>query len=57
LYVPPEQTATVKHAQAAWARFWKLGCKLAALNRNRLGREFKRARNAASGGTGGKGRD
>ena len=43
LYVPPEHAAAVKQAQTAWARFWELGCALAALNRARLQREIQRA--------------
>jgi hypothetical protein len=43
LYVPPEHAAAVKEAQAAWARFWELGCELASLNRTRLQRAARRA--------------
>ncbi len=43
LYVPPKHAAAVKEAQAAWARFWELGCELASLNRARLQRDFQRA--------------
>lgn len=50
LYVPPERASTMKKAQAAWARFWALGCELALLNRQRLEREWKRGGRQADAG-------
>jgi len=50
LYVPPERAAAMKKAQAAWARFWELGCELATLNRQQLEREWKRDKRQADAG-------
>jgi Family of unknown function (DUF6788) len=36
LYVPPEYVEEAKSAHEAWARFWEIGCALAALNREEL---------------------
>lgn len=50
LYVPPEHAKTARRAQQAWAAFWKIGCSLAALNREQLRRQWqqeKKARTAA----------
>jgi hypothetical protein len=48
LYVPPEHADEAKSAQVAWARFWEIGCELAALNREQMRRKWKRrARTAA----------
>ena len=35
-YVPPEHAHEATAAQAAWARFWEIGCQIAALNREQL---------------------
>ena len=58
LYVPPEHAREAKQAQAAWARFWEIGCEMAALNRERLRQEWagdgskpsSRSRGERSGG-------
>ena len=42
LYVPPERADEAKTAQAAWARFWEIGCELAAGNREQMRRKWKR---------------
>jgi hypothetical protein len=42
LYVPPEHAASARRAQQAWAAFWEIGCALAALNRERLHRQWRR---------------
>jgi hypothetical protein len=41
LYVPPEHAKTARRAQKAWAAFWKIGCSLAALNREQLRRQWQ----------------
>ena len=41
LYVPPEYVKTARQAQQAWAAFWKIGCSLAALNREQLRRQWQ----------------
>ena len=41
LYVPPEHAKTARRAQQAWAAFWKIGCSLAALNREQLRRQWQ----------------
>jgi hypothetical protein len=49
LYVPSEHAEEAKAAQLAWARFWEIGCELAALNREQMRRKWKRpARSVAS---------
>ena len=55
LYVPPEYAKAARRAQQAWAAFWKIGCSLAALNREQLRRQWQqekktRATAAAKGG-------
>ena len=42
LYVPPEHAETAKRAQQAWAEFWKIGCSLSKLNRDRLRQQWQR---------------
>ena len=42
LYVPPEYAAPARGARAAWARFWELGCRIAARNREQLRRRWAR---------------
>jgi hypothetical protein len=52
LYVPPEHAKAARRAQQAWAAFWKIGCSLAALNREQLQRQWqqeKKTRTPASG--------
>jgi hypothetical protein len=46
LYVPPEHAKTARRAQRAWAAFWKIGCSLAALNREQLRREWRQGKKA-----------
>ena len=41
LYVPPEHAQTARRAQQSWAAFWKIGCSLAALNREQLRRQWQ----------------
>ena len=41
LYVPPEHAQAARRAQQAWAAFWKIGCSLAALNREQLRRQWQ----------------
>ena len=41
LYVPPEHAKSARRAQQAWAAFWKIGCSLAALNREQLRRQWQ----------------
>ena len=41
LYVPPQHSQTARRAQRAWAAFWKIGCSLAALNREQLRRQWQ----------------
>ena len=51
LYVPPQHAKTARRAQQAWAAFWKIGCSLAALNREQLRRHWqkeKKTRTAAA---------
>jgi hypothetical protein len=50
LYVPPQHAKEARRAQKAWAAFWKIGCSLAALNREQLRQQWqqeKKARTAA----------
>jgi hypothetical protein len=42
LYVPPEHAPAARQAQQAWADFWKIGCALAELNRERVRRQWQR---------------
>src|SRR5713226_574728 len=44
LYVPPEHAAAAQAAQAAWTRFWGIGCQLAARNREQLRKRWARPR-------------
>jgi hypothetical protein len=44
LYVPPQHAEEAKAAQAAWARFWEIGCQIAALNREQLRQRWSRSR-------------
>lgn len=44
LYVPAQHASQARQAQAAWARFWEIGCQLSALNRKRLLTRWKRER-------------
>ena len=48
LYVPPEHTEEAKAAQAAWARFWEIGCRIAALNREQLKKGWSRDKRTAA---------
>jgi len=41
LYVPPEHAKAARRAQQAWAAFWKIGCSLAALNRDQLRQQWQ----------------
>lgn len=49
VYVPPEHAVEAKAAQAAWSRYWEIGCELAALNRDQMRRQWKRSKVAAAG--------
>ena len=40
LYVPAEHAGEARDAQAAWAKFWEIGCRIGALNRERLGKQW-----------------
>ena len=44
LYVPHEHAETARKAQQAWATFWEIGCSLAKLNRDRLRKQWQRAK-------------
>src|SRR6201993_2978831 len=44
LYVPPEHADGARQAQQAWAAFWEIGCSLAELNRNRLRKVCRQAK-------------
>ena len=46
LYVPPEHAESARQAQQAWAAFWKIGCSLAALNREQLRRQWQQEKKA-----------
>jgi hypothetical protein len=48
LYVPPEFADQARTAQAAWVRYWEIGCQLAALNREDLHKRWTRARRAGA---------
>jgi hypothetical protein len=48
LYVPPEHAKAARQAQQAWAAFWKIGCSLAALNREKLRRQWQQERKTAT---------
>jgi hypothetical protein len=49
LYVPAEHAEEARVAQAAWARFWGIGCELAGLNREQMRREWQRSKVTAAG--------
>jgi len=51
LYVPPQHASQARAAQAAWARYWELGCQLAALNREQMRRQWVRSRRKAATGS------
>src|ERR1039457_3225537 len=54
LFVPPEHAKTARRAQQAWVAFWKIGCSLAALNREQLRRQWqqeKKTRTAVQRGS------
>jgi len=44
LYVPAEHAVSARQAQAAWARFWEIGCAISEINRAALQREWQRSR-------------
>ncbi len=44
LYVPARHARAARQAQAAWARFWEIGCAISDLNRTRLQRDWQRDR-------------
>ena len=48
LYVPPEHARSARKAQQAWAAFWKIGCSLAALNREQLRRQWQQEKTDTS---------
>jgi hypothetical protein len=47
LYVAPQHAEQARAAQAAWTRFWEIGCQIAALNREQLRRRWARSHSAA----------
>jgi hypothetical protein len=49
VYVPSEHAADAKTAQAAWSRYWEIGCELAALNREQMRRQWKRSKGTVAG--------
>src|SRR5271169_1354991 len=51
LYVPSEHLEEAEAAQAAWARFWEIGCQIAALNRERLKKSWTRDKPQAPAGS------
>ena len=44
LYVPAEHAKVARQAQKAWATFWRIGCSLAKLNRDRLQKQWRQQR-------------
>ena len=44
LYVPAEHAKAARQAQKAWAAFWRIGCSLAKLNRDRLHKQWRQPR-------------
>jgi hypothetical protein len=44
LYVPPDQAAVAEGAREAWAAFWRIGCAIAAENREALRRQWQQSR-------------
>jgi len=46
LYVPPQHARVARQAQRAWAAFWRIGCALAALNREQLRRQWQNDKQA-----------
>lgn len=48
LYVPPPHAEQARAAQAAWSRFWEIGCQIAALNRDQLKKRWTRTRSRAA---------
>ena len=51
LYVPPEGADQARAAQAAWSRFWEIGCRIAALNLEQLRKQWTRSKAKAAGRT------
>jgi hypothetical protein len=51
LYVPPEHADEAEAAHDAWARFWEIGCELAALNREQLKKRWARKKKTTSAGS------
>jgi hypothetical protein len=49
LYVPAEHAEQAQAAQAAWSRFWEIGCQIAALNQERLRKQWTRSKPKAAG--------
>src|SRR6266542_6782437 len=41
LYVPPEHEDVARVAHEAWAAFWTIGCAIAEMNREQLGRAWQ----------------
>jgi uncharacterized protein DUF6788 len=50
LYVPAEHAAEAHAAQLAWARFWQIGCQIAALNRAQLRKHWTHSKSSAKAG-------
>src|ERR1017187_8432307 len=50
LYVPPEHAKAARRAQQAWAAFWKIGCSLAAFNREQLRRQWQQEKKTRTAG-------
>lgn len=48
LYVAPEHAEQAQAAQLAWARFWDIGRRIAALNREQLKKRWTRDRRRAA---------
>ena len=51
LYVPAQHAEQARAAQAAWSRFWEMGCQMAALNREQLRKQWTRSKAKAAGRT------
>jgi hypothetical protein len=48
LYVPADRADQAKAAQAAWSRFWEIGCQIAALNREQLRKQWTQSKPKAT---------
>ena len=54
LYVPAEHAEQARASQAAWTRFWEIGCQIAAINREQLRKRWARSKSSSDAKSKGK---